>query len=65
MMEKIYKKFSSFAEADQADDAYYASLTPNERVDILLELIARYGMVFDGSPERFERVFKVTSLEES
>lgn len=29
------QKFRSFGEAEAADDAYYASLTPQERMEIL------------------------------
>lgn len=64
-MEKVYQKFDSLADADRADDEYYASLSPNERVEILLELVAQYGTLFDATSERFERVFKITPLEES
>jgi hypothetical protein len=39
MMEKIVRKFKSFDEADQADDDYYRSLSGNQRLAILLELI--------------------------
>ncbi len=32
------KKFASFAEADQADNEYYASLSEVERLEILISL---------------------------
>jgi hypothetical protein len=64
-MDKIGEKFASLSDADRAEDEYYKSLTPNERVDILLQLIAQYGHLFDGTSEGFVRVFKLTSLEES
>ncbi len=32
----------SVAEAEEADRAYYASLTPQQRLDLQLDLIARY-----------------------
>jgi hypothetical protein len=38
-MEKIVRKFDSFEAADQADDEYYAALSGNEKLQILLELI--------------------------
>jgi len=38
-MEVIVRKFASFAEADNADDEYYRSLSGNEKLQILLELI--------------------------
>ena len=33
-MEKVLKVFSSFEEAERADDEYYASLSPQQRVDL-------------------------------
>ena len=39
-MEKVIQVFRSFEDADEADEAYYAGLTPRERVDILLDIIA-------------------------
>ena len=34
----VVRKFSSFAEAEEYENEYYASLTPQERLDILLQL---------------------------
>jgi len=39
-MEKRVSKFASFREAEEADNAYYRSLTPVQRMDILLGLTA-------------------------
>ena len=41
-MEKIVNISRSFDEADRADKAYYRSLTPQERLQILLELNSRW-----------------------
>jgi hypothetical protein len=38
-MEKIVRKFHSFDEADDADYEYYRTLSGNEKLQILLELI--------------------------
>ncbi len=38
-MEKVVQKFNSFEEAEAADRAFYKSLSPEERMQILLELI--------------------------
>ena len=51
-------------EADKADRAYYQSLTPQERIDILLQLVARHAVNEDGTPKRFERVYRVAKLGE-
>ncbi|MGZ8938686.1 MAG: hypothetical protein ACXW32_05685 [Limisphaerales bacterium] len=61
-MERHYKKFDSFAASDEADRAYYQSLTPAERMDILLELIQR-GQG-DEAAKGLERVYRITKLHE-
>jgi hypothetical protein len=38
-MERVIRKFSSFDEADNADYEYYRTLSGNEKLEILLELI--------------------------
>jgi len=62
-MKKIVKKFASFAEAERSDKEYYLSLSPEERLDILLELIAQYREGLDEDSQRFKRVYKITKLE--
>ena len=55
-VEKTVAKFRSFEEAEQADREFYRNLTPQERLDILLELL-------NHAPEqRLERVYRVTKL---
>lgn len=54
--------FTSFAEADQADDEQYASLSPAERLNILLDLIAAHREATGEASTRFERVYRVTEL---
>jgi len=58
--DKEVRVFRSFQEADDADRALYRSLTPKQRLDILLELIAQPGSV-----KRLERVYKIVKLEDS
>lgn len=41
-----FRVHRSFADAEQAEHDYYAGLTPEERLDILLELIARHAATF-------------------
>jgi hypothetical protein len=38
-MEKVVRKFGSFEEADNADYEYYRSLSGNEKLQLLLDLI--------------------------
>ena len=63
-MEKVVRKFDSFAAAAQADRAYYRSLTGQQRLDILLEMIARHQEGQDGAKKGFERVFRIIKLGE-
>lgn len=64
-MEKISKIYHSHSEADQADSEYYASLSPNQRVEILLELISNYASsYYDGFTEGFKRVYKIIDRKE-
>lgn len=63
-MEKVVHKFSSFEESDQATRRYYASLTPEQRLDILLDLIASQRDDEDEAAERLQRVYRVVKLGE-
>jgi hypothetical protein len=64
-IERVIRKFNSFEEADRE---YYASLTGNQRVEIVLELQRRYREAYFGydheAAERLERVIKVVPLKE-
>ena len=60
-MEKRIRKFSNPGEADAADRTYYQSLTPEQRIDILLELVQRGN---GESSEGFKRVCRVIKREE-
>jgi hypothetical protein len=64
-MEKEIRSFGSMADADDADVAYYASLTPEERLELLLELIARYSEAQGEAAKGFARVHRVIELGES
>jgi hypothetical protein len=61
-VERVAKVFRSFEEADEADDEYYANLTPEERLDILLELVERHRSALGEAASRLERVHCVTEL---
>ena len=64
-VDKTVKVFSNFADAERADEEYYASITPAERIEILLELIERHRSSFGPAAERLERVYRVTELAKS
>ncbi len=49
-------KFRSFEEADKADRDFYDRLTPQARLEILLELLNH------GPEQRLERTYRVTKF---
>jgi hypothetical protein len=51
-MEYVVRKFGSHDEADQADREYYRSLTPQQRIELLIQMIDDYY----GTEHRLERV---------
>ena len=61
-MERTVVKFSSHQEAERATREYYRSLTPQQRLDILLELIEASRREGDAASERFERVYRIVKL---
>ena len=61
-MEKVAQIYHSFEEAEEADDEYYASLTPQQRMEILFQLIDEwYGS--HAATQRLKRVCRVTKLQ--
>ena len=61
-MEYAVHRFSTFAEAGQADRDYYARLTPHERLRILDEIL-RTGRGPDYDPEqRLARVYRIVKF---
>jgi len=54
--------FRSFEEAERADSDYYASLSEQECLEILLDLVAAYRESVGETAERLERVYRVTQL---
>ena len=62
-MQKIARVFTSFKEADAADARSDAAMSPQQRIEIVLELRAQRHP--DAIEQRLERVFKVIELERS
>ena len=58
-MEKTIRVFDSFEEAEAADKEYYRSLSPAERVEILLILREQYSPYDDELTQGFERVYRI------
>lgn len=59
MMVKRIEKFDSFEDAERANRRYYHGLTPQERLDILLDLVAAYRETQGEAAKRFARVYRV------
>ena len=62
-MERVAFVFRSFEEAEKAEAEYYASLTPEQRIEIALQLRDLLKDLPNGSSERLERVSRITQLE--
>jgi hypothetical protein len=62
-MERTLRVFDSFEEADQADAAWDAALTPAQRIQIVIEL--RDQRHPDAATQGFARVCRVVELERS
>ena len=63
-MERRAKVYSSFEEEEKATREYYLSLTPQERLDILLELMEQSRDPNDEASQGFERVYRVAKLSQ-
>ena len=61
-MDRVVRVFRNFEDADEADDQFYAELTPQERLDILLELIERHRSALGQAASRLERVHRIVEL---
>ena len=65
MAQRELQVFRGFEAADRADDEYYAALAPEERLEILLDLVAAYRESTGEASTRLERVCRVIELSRS
>ncbi len=63
-MDRILRTFDQFADADEADWQFYESLSPQERLNMLLEIIAQTVESSGEATERLERIYRVIELSE-
>ena len=63
-MERKIQIFKSFAEAKEADKKYYHSLTPAQRIEIMLRLRNQYRPYGDELTEKFVRVLSIVKLSD-
>ncbi len=61
-MEFTVARFESFAEAEKAERDFYLRLTPEERLKILLDLVAMGREAQDAAGERLARVYRIVEL---
>jgi hypothetical protein len=54
-----FRVFSSFEEAEAADREYYHSLSPAQRLDILMVLREQFSPYSDELTKGFERVCRI------
>ena len=55
--------FDSLQEADADDTAFYSAMTPQQRLNLVLELSARYWKDADEAVERHPRLYRVVELD--
>ena len=60
-MQRVVRIFDSFEDADRADREYYASLTPQQRLELLLDLI-QANTDDDENQQGFARVHRIVEL---
>ena len=61
-MDRVVHVFRNFDDADEADDQFYADLTPEDRLAMLLELVERHRSALGEAASRFERVHRIVEL---
>lgn len=62
-MEKTVRIFGSLEEADQSDASWYMTISPEERLKILIELRDRHHP--DAAEQGLARVSRIIQLEQS
>lgn len=62
-MEVVATKFRTHQEAEEATLAYYRSLSPEERLEILFQLRAAHHKDDDASTQGMARVYRITQLK--
>ena len=62
MTERVVNKFASFEQSTAAERAHLASLSPQQRLDLLLDLIALQREEHNEAVERCARVHLVAQL---
>jgi hypothetical protein len=61
-MERVVRVFDQPSDAEAADRAFYASLSPQQRLDMLLDMMERHRASLGEAAQRFERVCRIAAL---
>ncbi len=61
-MEKVVHCYGSFAEAEEAERRAYAALSPQERLDLLVEMLSATWTDDDEATAGLQRVYRVIEL---
>ena len=62
-MERRAAKFSSHEEAAHADAQYYRSLTPQQRLEVLMKIIEQAHPDLHDPAKRLQRVYRIVKFE--
>lgn len=54
-----FRIFKDHDAADRADDEFYASLTGDQRVDLMIEMNRVFAEAFDAPEQRLRRVYRI------
>ena len=60
-MEKRVRAFKTHAEAEAADLEHMRSLTPEQSISMMLEIVSRS---YDDPPQRLQRVYRLVKWDE-
>ena len=64
-MEKVFRIFDSHNDADCEEKKYYLGLSPNQRVEILLQLVSNYSDTYNnGTTARLQRIYRIIDREQ-
>ena len=64
-MEKVVQRFSGFSEAERAERAYFARMTPQERLRVLDEILTRGREPGYDPKQRLARVYRIVKFPRS
>jgi hypothetical protein len=58
-MQKISKKYNSFAEAEQAEIKYWKELPGDKKLEILEQLRVQYWIITHAEKPGFQRIYRI------